>query len=37
MGRRSILHVQIDGDGGRQGIEIGGHVTPVATATLSLP
>jgi trans-2,3-dihydro-3-hydroxyanthranilate isomerase len=37
MGRRSILHVQIDGDGGRQGIEIGGHVTSVATATLSLP
>jgi trans-2,3-dihydro-3-hydroxyanthranilate isomerase len=37
MGRRSILHVQIDGDGGRQGIEIGGHVTAVATATLSLP
>lgn len=36
MGRRSILHVSIDGEGGERGIEVGGHVTPVATATLHL-
>ncbi len=36
MGRRSILHVLIDGQRGERGIEIGGHVTPVATATLTL-
>ncbi|MGB8964374.1 MAG: PhzF family phenazine biosynthesis protein [Candidatus Cybelea sp.] len=33
MGRRSILHVFIDGDGS---IEVGGHVAPVATATMML-
>jgi trans-2,3-dihydro-3-hydroxyanthranilate isomerase len=37
MGRRSILHVLIDGERGERGIEIGGHVTQVATATLRLP
>ena len=37
MGRRSILHVHIDGERGERAIEIGGHVTPVATATLRLP
>lgn len=37
MGRRSILHVRIDGERGNRGIEIGGRVTPVAAATLRLP
>lgn len=37
MGRRSMLHVRIDGERGERGIEIGGHVAPVATATLRLP
>ena len=32
MGRRSLLHVEIRGDR----IDVGGHVTPVADATLSL-
>jgi trans-2,3-dihydro-3-hydroxyanthranilate isomerase len=32
MGRRSILHVQLHGDGGAEGIEIGGHVVPVVTS-----
>lgn len=36
MGRRSILHVHIEGERGELGIEVGGHVTPVATATLHL-
>jgi trans-2,3-dihydro-3-hydroxyanthranilate isomerase len=36
MGRRSILHVLIDGKRGGRGIEIGGHVAPVARATLTL-
>ena len=36
MGRRSILHVQINGDGGADGIEVGGHVTPVAQGTMTL-
>jgi trans-2,3-dihydro-3-hydroxyanthranilate isomerase len=36
MGRRSILHVLIDGEGGGRGIEIGGHVAPLARATLTL-
>jgi trans-2,3-dihydro-3-hydroxyanthranilate isomerase len=35
MQRRSILHVQINGAGGADGIEVGGHVTPVAEATMS--
>jgi trans-2,3-dihydro-3-hydroxyanthranilate isomerase len=33
MGRRSILHVQMRKDGA---IEVGGHVTPVAEATMRL-
>src|SRR5262249_39186498 len=37
MGRRSILHVQLNGEKGADGIEVGGHVTPVAEATLTLP
>jgi trans-2,3-dihydro-3-hydroxyanthranilate isomerase len=35
MKRRSILHVQIYGTGGADGIEVGGHVTPVVEATMS--
>jgi trans-2,3-dihydro-3-hydroxyanthranilate isomerase len=35
MQRRSILHVQIHGEGGVEGIEVGGHVAPVAEATMS--
>jgi trans-2,3-dihydro-3-hydroxyanthranilate isomerase len=35
MQRRSILHVQIHGEAGVDGIEIGGHVAPVAEATMS--
>ena len=30
MGRRSLLHVQIHGDRGVDGIEVGGYVTPLA-------
>jgi trans-2,3-dihydro-3-hydroxyanthranilate isomerase len=36
MGRKSILHVQINGDQGAEGIEVGGYVTPVAEATMTL-
>jgi trans-2,3-dihydro-3-hydroxyanthranilate isomerase len=36
MARRSILHVHIFGESGRVGIEVGGHVTPVARATMTL-
>jgi trans-2,3-dihydro-3-hydroxyanthranilate isomerase len=34
MGRRSILHVQLHGEQGADGIEVGGYVSPVAEATL---
>lgn len=37
MGRRSLLHVFVHGENGRDGIEVGGNVTEVATATLTLP
>jgi trans-2,3-dihydro-3-hydroxyanthranilate isomerase len=37
MGRRSLLHVQINGEAGAQGIEVGGYVTPLAEAALKLP
>ena len=37
MGRRSLLHVLIHGDDGIEGIEVGGHVTPLAVATMTLP
>jgi trans-2,3-dihydro-3-hydroxyanthranilate isomerase len=30
MQRRSLLHVQLLGDAGRDGIDVGGHVTPLA-------
>jgi trans-2,3-dihydro-3-hydroxyanthranilate isomerase len=36
MGRRSLLHVLVHGDRGRDGIEIGGHVAHVATGRLEL-
>ena len=36
MGRRSILHVEIHGDRGEKGIDVGGHVTPVADGILRL-
>jgi hypothetical protein len=36
MGRRSLLHVFIDGERGANGIDVGGHVAPVATATMVL-
>src|SRR5215813_26501 len=36
MGRRSILHVQLNGERGADGIEVGGYVTPVIEATLRL-
>lgn len=36
MGRRSLLHVHIRGNSGAEGIDIGGYVTPLATATMRL-
>jgi trans-2,3-dihydro-3-hydroxyanthranilate isomerase len=36
MGRRSVLHVRIQGESGVGGIGVGGHVTPVAEATMRL-
>jgi trans-2,3-dihydro-3-hydroxyanthranilate isomerase len=36
MGRRSLLHVHIRGELGSTAIEVGGHVTPIARATLTL-
>ena len=36
MGRRSILHVRINGERGERGIEVGGYVTPVATAATAV-
>ncbi|MBV9612181.1 MAG: PhzF family phenazine biosynthesis protein [Acidobacteriaceae bacterium] len=36
MGRRSILHVQINGEQGVEGIEVGGHVTPLVDAEMHL-
>ncbi len=37
MGRRSLLHVQIWGRDGADGIDVGGHVAPLATASMTLP
>ncbi len=34
MGRRSVLHVQLHGEQGVDGIEVGGYVTPVAEGTM---
>jgi trans-2,3-dihydro-3-hydroxyanthranilate isomerase len=36
MGRRSFLHVHVRGDNGADGIDVGGHVTPVSVATMQL-
>jgi trans-2,3-dihydro-3-hydroxyanthranilate isomerase len=36
MGRRSRLHVHVFGDHGADGIDVGGHVTPIAHATMTL-
>ncbi len=36
MGRRSILHVHVFGERGVEGIDVGGHVTPIADATMTL-
>jgi trans-2,3-dihydro-3-hydroxyanthranilate isomerase len=36
MGRRSLLHVQISGRDGADGIEVGGYTTPLIEATLRL-
>lgn len=36
MGRRSLLHVQVLGQDGAEGIEVGGFVTPLIEATLRL-
>jgi len=37
MGRRSLLHVQLLAVNGELAIDIGGHVAPLARATLCLP
>ena len=36
MGRRSILHVQIFGESGTTGIDVGGYVTPIVDATMKI-
>jgi trans-2,3-dihydro-3-hydroxyanthranilate isomerase len=36
MGRRSFLHVHVRGESGGDGIEVGGHVTPLVTAAMRL-
>ena len=36
MGRRSILHVHIKGDHGKDGIYVGCHVTPVAEGVMKI-
>ncbi len=35
MGRRSILHVLVNGENGTDGIEVGGYVTPLVEAVMS--
>jgi trans-2,3-dihydro-3-hydroxyanthranilate isomerase len=37
MGRRSILHIAVHGEGGSEGIEVGGSVVEFARGTISLP
>ena len=37
MGRRSFLHVRIRRQEGALGIEVGGHVTPLASGLMDLP
>jgi trans-2,3-dihydro-3-hydroxyanthranilate isomerase len=36
MGRRSVLHVRLNGERGRDGIEVGGYVAPLTQATMRL-
>jgi len=36
IGRRSILYVQINGEAGVNSIEVGGYVTPIIEATMTL-
>ena len=36
MGRRSLLHVDIQGENGADGIYVGGHVTPIIEAVMTL-
>ena len=36
MGRRSLLHVEIHGENGTNGIFVGGHVTPIIEAVMTL-
>jgi trans-2,3-dihydro-3-hydroxyanthranilate isomerase len=36
MGRRSLLHVEVAGESGADGIDVGGFVTPVIEATLRI-
>ena len=36
MGRRSLLHILIHGEHGNEAIDVGGHVTPLAVATMTL-
>ena len=35
MGRRSFLHVEIQGEQGGDGIYVGGHVTPIAEGVMT--
>jgi trans-2,3-dihydro-3-hydroxyanthranilate isomerase len=37
MGRRSLLHIIVRGEGGSSGIEVGGHVVPLVEANMTLP
>lgn len=36
MGRRSLLHVEIHGENGADGIFVGGYVTPIIEAVMTL-
>src|SRR5271163_835853 len=36
MGRRGILHLRLHGEGGVDGIAVGGNVTPIIEATINL-
>ena len=36
MGRRGILHLRVHGEGGVDGIAVGGNVTPIIAATINL-
>ena len=37
MGRRSLLHVELRGENGTDGIYVGGHVTPIIEAVINPP